>query len=266
MSDIRLVAADLDGTMLNSESKMDAHAAREILEICGTSLAFTFISGRPRYAIDRFAEEMNISVPIVSCNGAVIYQNDEILVKHSFFIHPLKPLMTAASAIGCTVLYYSDDIEYAIRETPWVRMRIQAGRNYPIQDLFTLGNQRKTAEKVNIIALGGETQFNELKPYIESLQKSYEIVTYGNQGCEIVAKGVNKATGLKELAEIMGISLGRIMAVGDNENDLAMLQEAGCSAAVGNATISAKQAAKYVCGDSYTQGVLEAVRFALGRC
>jgi phosphoglycolate phosphatase (TIGR01487 family) len=71
-------------------------------------------------------------------------------------------------------------------------------------------------------------------------------------------RDVNKATGLRKIAEIMGIESRNVAAVGDSENDLPMLKEAGLAIAVGNAGPDLKAVADYVSKASYGDGAAEA--------
>lgn len=266
MSKIKLIATDLDGTLLDENREVSAYVATEIMDICKKSgIQFTFISGRPVYAIKHIAQQMQITGPIAACNGAVIFQGDTVLKKHSLLLAPLSELMHAAVSCGCTVLYYTNGIEYAMSETEWVRVRHALGRNYPVENPFLGQTRHTTAEKVNIMGVPDEKAFQALVPFLEGLENSFEIVRYNGQGCEIIAKNVNKATGLAALAALAGVALCETMAVGDNENDVAMLKACGCGVAVNNATPAAKQSADIVCENSFTQGVLEAVRYAAER-
>ena len=70
-------------------------------------------------------------------------------------------------------------------------------------------------------------------------------------------RSVNKATGMRKVAEIMGLTTGELAAMGDSENDLPMLKEAGIAIAVGNATTAVKAEADYVCRKSYGEGAAE---------
>lgn len=70
-------------------------------------------------------------------------------------------------------------------------------------------------------------------------------------------RGVNKATGMRKAAEILGLSTENFAAMGDSENDLPMLKEAGIAIAVGNATPDAKAEADYVCRKSFGEGAAE---------
>jgi phosphoglycolate phosphatase len=78
-------------------------------------------------------------------------------------------------------------------------------------------------------------------------------------------RGVNKATGMRKIAEIMGIEPRNFAAMGDSENDLPMLKEAGLAIAVGNAAPELKAVADYVSKASYGDGAAEAFAWLRSR-
>jgi phosphoglycolate phosphatase (TIGR01487 family) len=78
-------------------------------------------------------------------------------------------------------------------------------------------------------------------------------------------KNVNKATGMRKIAEVLGLSTQNFAAMGDSENDLPMLKEAGIAIAVGNATPEVKAEADYVCTKSYGEGAAEGFQWLRSR-
>lgn len=98
------------------------------------------------------------------------------------------------------------------------------------------------------------------------LEKARDIIARGYPGLEIVDtrfalhlkhKNIDKGTGMRKIAEIMGIRTDQLAAMGDSENDLPMLEAAGIAIAVGNAVPEVKAAANYVCKKPYGEGAAE---------
>ncbi|MGL4798595.1 MAG: HAD family hydrolase [Cellulosilyticaceae bacterium] len=266
MKKIKAVVTDLDDTLLAPDKTISEVAIQVIREMQASGIQFSFITGRPKYAIERFVESVGVSAPVVSCNGAVVFQGDDILLKHSFPAYKLRTLMESAKDLGLTVLFYTDDVEYALHETAWVKVRVDAGRNFPIRTLTEAEWEEVTFEKLNIMADANEEGFAKVLPLIEALQSECSIALYGLNGCEIVSKEVNKGVGMKELAKLLGVEVEEIMAIGDNANDNEMLAQAGIGVAVGNAKETTKQCADYICEKSYTEGVIEAIeKFVMKR-
>lgn len=249
---IRLVVTDLDGTLLSPKREISQEAVEVIGELRQRGVPFTFITGRPPYAVDRFIQRAGITGPVAGCNGGIIFEGARILSKHSFPLAPLGPMLEEAAQAGLTVIFYGEGTEYCLQETDWTKKR-----SLPLCPLKEA--VEKTTEKVNIIT-EDEAAFQTLLPQISALSSDYSISVYGFTGCEIVAKEVDKAMALAELCRFYSVPIEEALAIGDNENDNAMLRAAGVGAAVANAVESTKQAADYHCQSSYTDGVVEAVR------
>ena len=167
---------------------------------------------------------------------------------------PLRGLLERAVSEGITVLFSQKGKEEAMSDTDWVRQR-----SYPIHFPGEDEWPELTADKVNLISGERTAEFRGLTPLFDELSDRYKFVCYTDAGWESAGTGGNKATALERYASTQGIFPGQIMAIGDNENDLEMLQLAAIGVAVGNATETAKAAADYVCHAANTDGVVEAI-------
>ena len=107
--------------------------------------------------------------------------------------------------------------------------------------------------KIAVMAGDKSEEFSRFVPKLQTLDRTIPSFSW-KTGCEIVAKGVNKATGLKKLSRLMKIDLENVLAVGDNENDMEMLKAE--LERRWQTVDSAKAVADYVCQGSYTTGVL----------
>lgn len=255
---IRMIVTDLDGTLLSPSREISDEAVETIAKLRRQKIHFTFITGRPPYAIERFAERVGLTDPVVCCNGAVVVQAGQVVVQHSFPLAPLQSLMERAAGMGLTVLLYAEGTEYTLSSTLWTQSRERSGKTFPIWRFAE--HPLAEVEKVNVMADGQEALFSTLIPEIQAFTTQLSVALYEHSGCEMVSKDANKATGLLELCRLCGVAPSQTLAIGDNENDHPMLQVAGIGAAVANATEATKQKADYCCSASYTDGVLEAIR------
>ena len=82
----------------------------------------------------------------------------------------------------------------------------------------------------------------------------------GGDGCDILQQGIDKGTGLRELARLAGLDPAECVAVGDGDNDVAMLQAAGLGIAMGNGSAAAKAAADRTGPDAEPHGIAELCR------
>ena len=252
---IRLVLTDLDGTLLDPERNISDEAVEIIAELGRRGTLFTFITGRPWCAAERFARRAGVTLPIITCNGGVLHQGETVLERHPMTIAPLRTLFEQAAGDGMTLLCSSEGREFAMTETDWTRRR-----DYPIRWPSDREWEELRADKLNIIPGEKNAAFRELFPLLDRLSKQYEIVRYDDTGCEITAMGIHKASAVANYAKRYGIAMQDVLAIGDNANDIDMLRLAGVGAAVANATDAAKAAADYICANSNTEGVVEAIR------
>lgn len=264
MTRIKLVVSDIDGTFLGPDKKISSAAVHAVEALHRQDIHFTFITGRPRFAAQRLAGELALDMPVVACNGALIFQGDTTYFRRTFPLSPLEPFLTAAHQDGLTVIYSLNDIEYAAAPTHWTQEHIAAGRDIHYRPLVKEDWGCLQVEKVNVFAREDGSGFSPLVPYIRALQHTHAVSLFGFTGCEIVASTMNKSTGLRELCRLLGCSMEQVLAIGDNDNDIEMLHDAGIGCAVQNAADATKHAADYVCSGSYGDGVVEAIhRFAL---
>jgi len=255
---IKLVVTDLDGTLLAPDATISQEAIEIVAELSKRNVRFSFITGRPHISAARFAKQLTLTAPMVTCNGAVICDGDEVLSRCSFGLSPLKKLMQTAASNGFTVLLFQDGTEYALSKTAWVRKRQAAGRIVPIKEADEINWETGIAEKINIMEQG--VSLDVLSGLLAEVEGCVSITKYGDTGCEIVAKGITKAAGLRNLCGLLGIKEENVLAIGDNENDNELLAAAGIGAAVANASPFTKKFADYLCEFSYTEGFVEAVR------
>lgn len=260
MQNIRLVVTDLDGTLLGPDASISEEAVQTVAELAKSKIRFTFITGRPYYAVERFARQLMITAPIITCNGAVLCDGEKVLYRRSFPLANLENLVRAAVPNGFTVLMFQRDTEYSFSETQWTRKRKEAGRTMPIREIRTINWAVETADKLNIITEPGSAKFDSLKGFLDKIRDFYSVTVYGDRGCEIVAKDVNKAVALQNLCKLLEIRENEVLAIGDNENDNEMLAMAGVGAAVNNAVPSTKRFADYLCTLPFTEGAVEAIR------
>jgi len=256
---IRLIVSDLDGTLLDPDGQLPLQILDEIERLRKIGIGFTIISGRPRPFLQEVSNALDITLPLVACNGGVVMQRGKILVQESFPMHAVRKLMEKARALKATVLYYHDDKASAMEETPWIVKQKGTVREFTLHIPEKSEWDHGLLEKISILYKGQPHVYQEIKPYLDELDTQLSIVRYGENSCEIMAKGVDKSMGLLAISKLTGIPIDQIMAIGDDENDIGMLRLAGIGVAVANASPRSKSAATYLCEASHTAGVIEAM-------
>lgn len=260
---VRLVAVDLDGTLLDAEERIAIEVIEMIERAHQRGIAVTMVTGRPIPFMRHLAQEAGIKAPMAGCNGAVIFDAEGVYSYQAITLWPLRSLLEKARSLGVTVLYYTLDRSFAMDESAWIISQKGSIREYEIhvpteEEWYTL-----PILKINLIFGEFEDRFALFEPHFSALEKQYSLHRYGQRSCEIMAEGINKGRALKSVAGILDIPLEATLAVGDDVNDIPMICNAGVGVAVNNAVQSLRDAADYVSHARNQEGVLDAVaRFA----
>ena len=281
----KLIAIDLDGTLLNSYGEISSKNKESILNAKNKGAKIVLTSGRTNSAIDNFAYEIGADEYMISGNGAAIY---DLQKKQTIFNHYLtKPkVLDIISICEENSMYYNVYTEKCV---------ITKSLNY--NTLFYYSeNQKKPPEKwTQIIIVENMPEYiNKLKDesflkvtvcdsdnaifqrILATLKKDEDIDILDvshmsrkmvkSQGeiipleyfyTEITNKNVNKWNALKFLMNKLNINQNEIMAIGDNTNDEEMIQNAGLGVAMENGSPTLKQMANEITASNDADGVAE---------
>lgn len=258
---IKLVVSDIDGTLIDSTETIPQELTAIVQTCKEQGVVFSFATGRTKELTTKLVRTLGITDPYVISNGACIFQGETCLVSHSFSAEPLLPILRRADAAGLTVTLSDERRERALRLTDYVRAHQKFGDRFQsFIDLDTF--DWKNARFVKAMFMD-EHRTGKIGAFREELLRDfgaqYWITTYADAAVELGPLGCNKKTGVQELAELLGVQQEKVMACGDYENDLEMVEYAGVGVAVQNACDLLKARADYVASKPYAQGVVEAI-------
>lgn len=258
MSRVRLIAIDLDGTLLTSDRTIHPRSAEAVRRAAEAGVCIVLASGRVVSTMRPFASELGLSPPYVSCNGAYVLdsQGDEV---HHMGVRPevSHRVIDYADQCGCHLNVYCRDDVFFLRDSGWGD--VYRGRAKLLSPTIRSAEVLKSLEptKMMIVDDPESLQIHQEK-LVRSLDpQSVETVISEAEYLEFLAPGVSKATGLEALASRMGIRREETAAIGDYHNDVAMLHWAGVSGTVANAVEEAKTAADRVWGSNNEGGVAD---------
>lgn len=264
-SSIRLIAIDLDGTLLTDEKKVCSKAA-ESLKCLPAEIRVVIASARPPRAVRQIYRELGLSTWQINYNGAVIW--DEINSRAVFH----RPI---AGALVREMIEMSRDMFDEILITCEIMDRWHTDR---ADNSFTTETGKMFKPDVvapyetfceqpitKLMLLGEPQMLNKLEPMLlERFGKSVTIVQTDDHLLQIMHHNVSKAVALKKVAEHYGVSRDEILAIGDAPNDVGMLQYAGVSIAMDNAKSVVKEVADWIAPSNNDHGVHAAlVRYGI---
>lgn len=288
----KLMAIDLDGTLLNSFGEVSENTRKALQAAKEKGVEVVLASGRPISSTESLAVELGVDNYLISGNGAAVYDikeqkvvYDRFLTKeqvmkiaklcdnNSFFYNVYTEDEVIASSLNYNVLFYHKENVKKIEER---RTHINVVQN--IMEYI----EQSGKEKFLKITVCDESQFifnsimKRLKEIegIDVLETAYmsrkkikdgtDDVDIQYYYTEITNENVNKWSAIEYLLEKLDIKPEEVIAIGDNLNDKEMIENAGLGVVMGNSNPIMKGLANEIVADNNSEGVLEAInRFVL---
>lgn len=253
----RLIALDMDGTILNSSSELTPRTKNVIRSAISTGIAVVIATGRMYPSALPLIKEVGISCPSVFYNGAIVRDpvSGEILHERGLGIDLTAEIVSYYKDQGWYIQIYNNDKVYVVDgNDPRTKFYENISKIPPV----SLG-EKLWDFNVDSTKLLGITLDETVFPYMVEKTKSrfgsrvYTAVSWG-AFVEIAHPEVNKANGLALVAERLGIDRKDVLAIGDAGNDKEMIVWAGHGVAMGNSSDQLKAVADEVTLDNDNEG------------
>lgn len=259
----KLFVTDADGSLLNSNNKISEANINAINELRARGVICTIATGRMFPSILPYAMELKVNAPVICFNGALI---KDIYTKKIYYYNPIQPedtqrVIKILKDNGYVVNLYIDDKLVVEEINDKIKWYLSFNR-VTVEAVGDLSEYIKKTGKgsAKIYAIGDIKNPLPVKPELyDELSKIVTVSTSGGGHLEINAKGVNKGNALKTLANMYDIKRDLVAAVGDNLNDLSMIEFAGFGVAMGNAPELLKIKADFVTKSNNEDGVAYAI-------
>lgn len=257
MADIKLVAIDLDGTLLNSMGKVSIQDANKLREASNAGIRIVISTTRNHYYTSPLCQELGLSEPLICANGAQIYASPtgSLWMNHTIPIDVARKMAQIADKNKW-------EICTTVGSTTYWRQRKGQKLGF-LRDNIEVVKKNEDAiinEPLRILTW----QPNAIKCLIEfcsnELSGIVRTEAYYAQNGEIESLGIfhamaNKGDALLHVLEKLSISQKNAMAIGDNTNDLEMFSIAEVSVAMGNGTKEVKKQADAIAPSNNNNGV-----------
>lgn len=265
--DIRLLVLDIDGTIAGKSNEIREPVKQAILKAQAKGIQVAIATGRMYCSALRFHQEIGSTLPLLAYQGAwiqdpateKIYQH--LQLSRAMAGQLLDYLETEPMRSLLSVHFYINDQLYVREITPETKLYAQRAEITPIAvgDL----HQVLTNQPTKVLALCEDTAI--IDQLLGNLRQQYtpaelyltkSVATF----FEATHAGANKGTGVRYLAEsILGLAAHNVMAIGDNFNDLEMLEYAGLGVAMGNAPTDVQAIANWVAPSVEEDGAAVAI-------
>ena len=274
---IKLIASDMDGTLLNHNHKIPKENVKLINFAKNQGIEFVVATGRAYYEALPALNEENINCDVISFNGGIVYDKNgniisitPMLPKDLYYtIEILKSFDISYQLYTKNTIYttsietdinayidlirsngYEPDVEHLRTEA---QQKLDVGYITEVENIELYLNEKENPP-IKIIAISNDISKLENAAKLLLENKSISVTSSGANNIEIMHKNATKGEALKEIAKIYGINLENAVAIGDNLNDQAMLDIVGYSVAMKNGNIKLKEQAKYVTEKTNSEG------------
>ncbi|WP_269778485.1 HAD family hydrolase [Aerococcus urinae] len=264
---IKLVISDIDGTILDSNHQVDDQLKDQVKALQKQGIPFVLASARSPRGMYGLAKELELDQnPIATYNGALIVPSnpkklDQALVNHVIDPNEAGKLIDILQSQFPTVSInpYAGADWYANARSPWTDEEAAITQDKPIiKDPQSLLEEGVGINK--FLLIDQPTKISHLEDYLKALdfKHCYFYLSKDNY-LEVTAKGVSKENALREIAEVYQVPLENCLAIGDNFNDIPMLQLAGLGIAMANAPKEVQAAADDITSSNDDHGVSQAL-------
>ena len=268
--DIRLVAMDLDGTLLDSNKRISDENARVLRACEARGIKMVFSSGRSFESLRRMALEVGLSSPIISSNGARVdlTPNGPMLSDYPFDPALARTVYDLLLDSGIYFIVYNPGRLFKCNAAAgeWNRgtnaLKWDEKKEPALIDVVddpALTVSQGLAHVHKFVAFTPDTaRLDAIKEKLRLTPSSLSSSWFDN--VEILRPGAGKGLALRDLTKALGLKKAEVMAFGDNLNDIDMFQSAGVPVAMENAIEPLKALARHIAPHHDQSGVGQALR------
>ena len=259
-----LLAADMDFTLLSPGKDVPEGNREAIKALREAGVAFTIATGRSSFLVGKFAESLEIDVPILTSNGGSLFdaKTRKQFASKDFEDAKIRSLLRFLMDRSADATLYSDE---GIFFCPCSSRKyfvegynegVEPAKQSPIVDIGLDFPDKEKIPNFNKILLisADENLINTL-----SADPELEVISSAPNLFDVMCNGVTKGRALLSLAEHLNIPASQTFAIGDSDNDLSMIEDAAYGIAMGNATDNCKAAAQYITANYDSLGFAKAV-------
>ncbi|WP_029606097.1 Cof-type HAD-IIB family hydrolase [Kozakia baliensis] len=263
--DIRLVLADVDGTLVTKEKLLTERAIAAVHKLHERGILFAITSGRPPKGMAMVAEPLKIDQPIAGFNGGVMVKPDWTVIETK----TLTPEQ-AHTVIGIIRDHKADPWVYTGED--WIVGNVDAP--HVAREQWTVKFPPKVgdiaADLSNVVKITGVSDDRDLMKRLEhdlqqAMGKEASAACSQPYYVDVTNKNANKGAVVETLERLVGVPASQMMTMGDQPNDINMFVKSGFSIAMGQANDEVKGAATYVTASSEEEGFAKGIeKYVLG--
>ncbi|WP_409300589.1 phosphoglycolate phosphatase [Peribacillus sp. SCS-155] len=237
--EIKLIALDLDGTLLNGVGEISELNRKAVKEAEQKGIIVILTTGRPYLFCRKIANSLQLSSYLVTVNGSEIFDHKGHLIERHILSNNLIQWMW-----DLTKEYNAGFWATSIDDVWRGEMPVDIEAHEWLKFGFIVEDNKVRMEINNLLAANAHLELSNSKP----------------TNIEVNAAGINKARALEKVCGLLGCNMENVMAIGDSLNDMAMIKAAGFGVAMGNAQDNVKDTADWITESNENDGVAIAIQ------
>ncbi|TKI08517.1 Cof-type HAD-IIB family hydrolase [Martelella alba] len=266
----RVLALDLDGTLLTSDQHIHP-AVRDALRRIALTARVILVTGRHHTAARPYHRELGLTTPVISCNGAYLYDyaTESVLAGQAIDHEDAAQFLALARQAGLKVAMYTDERMMMSASTPVAYLSAMARWSLQLPaesrpDIVRVASlESALADTRYVWKFVVEGDIGPIGGFARQqwLQSHFTLEQSWHNRIDFARRGNTKGARLQALLDDCAIAPEQVIAIGDNHNDLSMLQVAGLGVAMANGDSAIKAIADRITQESNDgQGILDVLQ------
>ena len=272
MKNIKLVASDLDGTLLNKNKEITPRLFAALKKLDELGIYFVPSTGRPFGTVPQAIKELPFLKYVITSNGATIYDavEQKNIIENYLTPEAVDAVIEIARELPVITEYFIEGKAYIAKKvyddlSPFdlTESHVTYIKNSrtPVEDFWNEMKRNNTVlENINLVFADMELR-KETWDRLKALGLA-SVTAATTKNIEITSLYATKAKALEKLCEVLGFTRENVLAMGDGDNDMPMIQFAGIGIAMENGEEHIKQAADIIaddCNDFGAAKILEQI-------
>jgi Cof subfamily protein (haloacid dehalogenase superfamily) len=257
---IRLLLADVDGTLVTQEKVLTPRAIDAVRALGAAGILFALTSGRPPRGMSMLIEPLQISTPIAAFNGGLIVEPDMTVVDQKVIPADLVgPALELIESCGLATWIYRG-ADWYVRDPAGPHVKQEAD-TVQFQPTLTDSYADLHDGVAKIVGISDDHEAMDRATEAARDHFGHEVTAAQSQPyyLDVTHPDANKGSVVKFLSDRFSIPTDQIATIGDMPNDVLMFAHSGLSIAMGNASVEVQRAARRVTGTNQNQGFADAV-------
>ena len=256
---IKMVATDIDGTILNWDFNFSPEVINCIKRLTAGGIKVCLITGRMHLAALKLAQKLELDTPIVSYQGGLIKDNKgNTLYEKTMDVDRAKEIIKWAKKNNVHINLYMDDSLYVENDNIAIK-RYTGERFIPYKVCNFDDLEIKNVNKILAIDFENPDKVTSWVKYLKSIMPELYIVKSTPYFCEVSNPDAKKSCAVEFLQKYYDIKKEETLSIGDQDNDIELLKAGGVAVAMGNASENLKKCANYITDTIDNNGFVKAI-------